>query len=72
VNYDAKEICSAIRRCLFDEEFRAICSSTKNPYGGGNAGKLITESLASVNLDPKIILRKRMMLAGKQKDGWFR
>ena len=71
-NYDAKEICAAIRRCLFDGEFRAICTLTKNPYGGGNAGKLIAESLASVDLDPKRILRKRMMLAGEQKDGWFR
>ena len=71
-NYDAKEIDLAIRRCLFDEEFRTICAATMNPYGGGNAGKLIAESLASVDLDPKHILRKRMMLAGKRKDDWFR
>lgn len=71
-NYDANEIGAAIRRCLFDKEFQSICSATKNPYGGGNAGKLIAESLASVDLDPKYILRKRMMLAGEKKDGWFR
>lgn len=71
-NYDVDEIYSAVRRCLFDEEFRAICAATENPYGGGNAGRLIAESLAAIDLDPKHILRKRMMLAGERKDDWFR
>jgi UDP-N-acetylglucosamine 2-epimerase (non-hydrolysing)/GDP/UDP-N,N'-diacetylbacillosamine 2-epimerase (hydrolysing) len=66
-NYDAKEIYVAVRRCLFDDDFRARCAATNNPYGGGNAGKLIAESLAAIDLDPKHILRKRMMLAGECK-----
>lgn len=71
-NYDAKEIYVAVRRCLFDDDFRARCAATNNPYGGGNAGKLIAESLAAIDLDPKHILRKRMMLAGECKGDWFR
>jgi UDP-N-acetylglucosamine 2-epimerase (non-hydrolysing)/GDP/UDP-N,N'-diacetylbacillosamine 2-epimerase (hydrolysing) len=71
-NYDADKIYAAVWRCLFDEEFRTICAATENPYGGGKAGKLIAESLATIDLDPKRILRKRMMLTGVRKGVWFR
>ncbi len=70
--YDAEAIYAAVRHCLFDEEFRALCAATKNPYGGGKAGKLIADSLATIDLDPKRILRKRMMLAGERNVDWFR
>lgn len=70
-DYDAEAIYIAIRCCLFDRDFRAVCAETKNPYGGGQAGKLIAESLATIDLDPKRILRKRMMLVGKHERGWF-
>lgn len=72
VDYNADEIYSAAWRCIFDDDFRRVCAATPNPYGGGNTGKLIADSLATVALDPKRILRKRMMLLGEQKDGWFR
>ena len=32
------------------------------PTGGGTAGVQIAKSLAKVDLNPKVILRKRMML----------
>lgn len=70
--YDEEKIYMAINKCLKDEVFRAICEVTVNPYGGGNSGKLIAESLATVNLDPKHILRKGMNLEGKHENGWFR
>lgn len=72
VDYDADAIYAAVRRCFFDETFRALSAVTVNPYGGGNAGKLIADSLACVPLDPKTILRKRMMLAGERQGDWFR
>ena len=71
-DYDAEKIYLAIRRCLFDQELRAACAATENPYGGGNAGKLIAGSLAAIDLNPMHILRKRMMLAGERKGEWFR
>lgn len=72
VDYNADEIYSATWRCIFDDDFRRVCAATPNPYGGGNTGKLIADRLATVALDPKRILRKRMMLQGEQKGGWFR
>jgi len=71
VDYHAELIYTASHRCLFDEKFRSLCAGTKNPYGGGNAGKLIAASLATADLSPISILRKRMMLAGERKDNWF-
>jgi UDP-hydrolysing UDP-N-acetyl-D-glucosamine 2-epimerase len=70
--YHAEAIYAASRRCLFDVDFRALCEATKNPYGGGKAGKLIAASLATIDLNPTRILRKRMMLAGERKGDWFR
>jgi len=70
--YDETEIYDAAKRALFDETFRDRCRRTENPYGGGTAGKIIAEKLASVPLDSKVILRKRMMLLGEVRDGWYR
>ena len=71
VGYDADEIFSAMRRCLYEEKFRAICRRVQNPYWLGNAGPKIATVLASVQLDQSII-RKRMMLKGEIQDGWYR
>jgi UDP-N-acetylglucosamine 2-epimerase (non-hydrolysing)/GDP/UDP-N,N'-diacetylbacillosamine 2-epimerase (hydrolysing) len=71
-DYVADDIYATVRQCCFDEAFRKVCAATDNPYGGGNAGKLIAESLASVDLDPRVILRKRMMLTGERNGDWFR
>ncbi len=71
-DYNTESIYRAIQRCLFDEDFRSRCATASNPYGGGTAGRQIAESLATVELSPKVILRKRMMLVGESEDGWFR
>lgn len=72
VGYDDNAIHEAVRKCLFDDAFRRRCAVVENPYGGGTAGKQIADYLAAVDLDPKRMLRKKMTLAGEQKDGWFR
>ncbi|MBU1012561.1 MAG: UDP-N-acetylglucosamine 2-epimerase (hydrolyzing) [Bacteroidetes bacterium] len=71
-DYNKEEIYSAIMKCLDDENFRSVCATTVNPYGGGSSGKLIAESLATVDLNPKHILRKGMNLKGIHENGWFR
>jgi len=71
VDYDSEGIVAAIRKCLFDEEFRLLCRTAENPYWLGDAGPKIAEILATVKLDQQII-RKRMTLKGEMRDGWFR
>jgi UDP-hydrolysing UDP-N-acetyl-D-glucosamine 2-epimerase len=69
--YNADEITNAVRYCLFDDAFRESCRKAKNPYWMGGAGAKIASVLADVPLDSKLI-RKRMMLAGETKQGWYR
>ena len=69
--YDFDEIVSAMKHCLFDEDFRQVCRDAENPYYMGGAGKKIAEHLATVPLD-QAMLRKRMTLKGEIRDGWYR
>jgi UDP-N-acetylglucosamine 2-epimerase (non-hydrolysing)/GDP/UDP-N,N'-diacetylbacillosamine 2-epimerase (hydrolysing) len=69
--YDADAIYGAVRRCLFDDDFRVRCRSVENPYGVGDAGPKIAEVLARVPLD-RTLIRKGMTLRGEARDGWFR
>ena len=71
VDYDAPAIAAAVRRCAFDEAFRAACRSTTNPYYLGGAGRKVADVLSGVPLNQDL-LRKRMMLRGETRDGWYR
>ena len=71
VEYESAAIASAIKKALFDEEFRARCRSAINPYGVGDAGRKIADVLANVAIDARL-LQKGMTLAGEVRDGWFR
>jgi UDP-N-acetylglucosamine 2-epimerase (non-hydrolysing)/GDP/UDP-N,N'-diacetylbacillosamine 2-epimerase (hydrolysing) len=71
VDYDAVQIEQAVRRCLFDADFRERCRRGHNPYYMGDAGAKIANVLATVPLD-RALLRKRMTLRGEIRDGWFR
>jgi UDP-hydrolysing UDP-N-acetyl-D-glucosamine 2-epimerase len=70
-DYDAAAIASALRRALFDEEFRRQAKDGDNPYWRGGAGVRVAEVLATVSMDQNL-LRKQMTLLGETKDGWFR
>lgn len=69
--YNGDAIETAIRKALFDESFRTLCRDTENPYGVGDAGLNIAETLATTPLD-EALLRKRMTLIGEHVDGWSR
>ena len=71
VGYSSDDIVGAVKRGLFDEEFRAVCRQTDNPYYLGDAGPKIADVLARVPLDANL-LRKKMTLTGEMRDGWFR
>ena len=70
-SYDSDAIENAIRRCLFDENYRAVCRETTNPYYVGEAGKKIADILAEMPLGSQI-LKKKMTLRGEEQKGWFR
>ena len=63
VDYDGQAIFQALRRCLYDEDFRDHCRHGHNPYYLGGAGPKIADILASVPVDQHL-LRKRMTLRG--------
>jgi UDP-hydrolysing UDP-N-acetyl-D-glucosamine 2-epimerase len=71
VDYDEHAIFQAVEKCLFDQVFRKLCSVAENPYWLGDAGPKIADVLASVELNQDM-LRKKMMLIGEEKEGWFR
>jgi len=58
VGYDRQSIIEAIKRALWDEEFRDLCRNSKNPYGVGDAGTKIAEVLATVELDSRLIQKR--------------
>ncbi len=70
-DYETPSVLGAVRRCLEDDVFRNKCRNCESPYGVGDAGVKIAEEIASVSLGTKLI-RKRMVLEGKAREGWFR
>jgi len=59
VGYNRDEIVDAVRKALYDGKFRKRCRSCKNPYGAGNAGEKIANTLATIDINLKL-LRKKM------------
>jgi UDP-N-acetylglucosamine 2-epimerase (non-hydrolysing)/GDP/UDP-N,N'-diacetylbacillosamine 2-epimerase (hydrolysing) len=58
VPYDADLIGAAIRQCVDDDRFRAICRTAVNPYGAGDAGPRIAEVLATIPIDASLLQKK--------------
>ena len=71
VSYDSVEIIEAIKKCLFDDAFKHICSTADNPYWVGSAGSKVADVLSKVPLGQKLI-RKQMTLQGLAKNGWYK
>jgi UDP-hydrolysing UDP-N-acetyl-D-glucosamine 2-epimerase len=69
--YDANSIKEAMKKCLFNDDFRHVCRTAENPYWLGDAGPKIANVLAEVPLGQQLI-RKRMTLKGEVKEGWIR
>lgn len=59
--YDRDEIVAAARKCLWDEEFRALCRRVDNPYGKGEAGPKIAHVLATQEIGPALIQKKQTL-----------
>jgi GDP/UDP-N,N'-diacetylbacillosamine 2-epimerase (hydrolysing) len=59
VDYDRKKIVEAVKKALYNREFREKVKHCRNPYGDGKAGKRIAEVLNEIELGKKL-LEKRM------------
>lgn len=58
VGYDREAIVGAIQRCLFDEDYKRFVRDCVNPYGAGNAGPRIADTLAGIDITPALIQKK--------------
>ena len=58
VNYNKEEIKAAIKKALYDENFKKKTKNCKNPYGDGNAGIKIVDILSKVKIDEKLLQKK--------------
>jgi UDP-N-acetylglucosamine 2-epimerase (non-hydrolysing)/GDP/UDP-N,N'-diacetylbacillosamine 2-epimerase (hydrolysing) len=58
VGYDEEAIYQATKKCIGDDQFRHQCKTCENPYGIGDAGKKIAQTLAEVPLGLKLLQKK--------------
>ncbi len=58
VSCNRHEIRSAIQKALYDNEFRKIMRSSKNPYGDGRSSKKIVDILAKIEIDKNMIQKR--------------
>lgn len=58
VGYDRREITEAVRKALYDEEFRKVVRDCVNPYGSGTAGKKIAAVLATIPLTEGLMQKR--------------
>jgi len=58
VGYSSTGIKRAIKKALFDKEFRRKCRRCSNPYGKGESGKHIAKVLATIPINKALIQKK--------------
>jgi GDP/UDP-N,N'-diacetylbacillosamine 2-epimerase (hydrolysing) len=58
VDHNAKEIEGAVRRALYDEEYKKIVASCSNPYGDGDSSKKITKILSDLVIDEHFLIKE--------------
>lgn len=57
VRHDVNAICSALERALFDKSYRKKVANCSNPYGDGKASEKIAQTLATIPLDNKLLVK---------------
>jgi GDP/UDP-N,N'-diacetylbacillosamine 2-epimerase (hydrolysing) len=57
VPHDKARIVAAVKRALFDRDYRASVERCSNPYGDGNSSRRIAEILATIPIDPKLMIK---------------
>ncbi len=60
VDYDKEQIKEAINKALYDENFKRIVNSCKNPYGDGKSAEKIVKVLSEIDLDADDLIQKKI------------
>ena len=61
VGHDKNKIILALEKACFNSEYRQYVSKKKNPYGEGNASKIVADTLESIDLkDKKWLVKKKL------------
>ena len=58
VDFDSKKISNAIKKALFDEDFKKSLLKIDNPYGDGNSSKKIVDILEKINISDQLIQKR--------------
>lgn len=58
VSHDKDEIIKAIKKALYDEDFKVKVKGCKNPYGDGKAGERIAKILSKIEINNKLLQKK--------------
>lgn len=58
VGYNKKLIINAIKKCIYDEEFKKQCVNLENPYYFGNVGQAAIKFINSVKINEKLLTKK--------------
>lgn len=57
VPHDKDAICLAVKRAIFDKEYRSKVQDCYNPYGDGHSSEKIADVLATIPLNEKLIIK---------------
>ena len=57
VSHEKVQIIEAIKKAIFDEDYRAEVSNCDNPYGDGQSSERIAETLSTISLDEKLLIK---------------
>lgn len=58
VEHSKDKIIEAIDKAIFDSDYRKQVQDCKNPYGNGEAAKNITQVLADIPIDTKLLIKE--------------
>ena len=57
VPHKKNSIVNAVKRAIFDSEYRAVVTRCSNPYGDGQSAKKIAEILATTEIYDQLLVK---------------
>lgn len=58
IDHEPKAIIEAVKRCLFDEDFKSKVVNGVNPFGDGHSSEKIAEVFATISIDQKLLFKE--------------